>query len=138
MCSPEVTVTSLHPPRLCRLAVFSIKPTILSCALPGCRSLFSILYSLQKYSRSSRKTSKKMSVNQVMERSHHLHLHHSLLCHPSLSSACACRFEVTVTSVSLPPFMSRRGLFNTNQRLSLQSSFCCCFLKQIVLLVESK
>ena len=24
--SPEVTVTSLHPPRLCRLAVFSIKP----------------------------------------------------------------------------------------------------------------
>ena len=25
-------------------------------------------------------------------------------------SACACRFEVTVTSVSLPPFMSRRGL----------------------------
>ena len=34
-------------------------------------------------------------------------------------SACACRFDVTVTSVSLPPFMSRRGLFNTNQRLSL-------------------
>ena len=29
MCSPEVTVTSLHPPRLCRLAVFSIKPTLL-------------------------------------------------------------------------------------------------------------
>ena len=28
-----------------------------------------------------------------------------------LYSACACRFEVTVTSVSLPPFMSRRGLF---------------------------
>ena len=27
---PEVTVTSLHPPRLCRLAVFSIKPTLLS------------------------------------------------------------------------------------------------------------
>ena len=27
--SPEVTVTSLHPPRLCRLAVFSIKPTLL-------------------------------------------------------------------------------------------------------------
>ena len=30
MCSPEVTVTSLHPPRLCRLAVFSIKPTFLA------------------------------------------------------------------------------------------------------------
>ena len=30
MCSLEVTVTSLHPPRLCRLAVFSIKPTLLS------------------------------------------------------------------------------------------------------------
>ena len=28
--SPEVTVTSLHPSRLCRLAVFSIKPTLLS------------------------------------------------------------------------------------------------------------
>ena len=28
------------------------------------------------------------------------------------------RFEVTVTSVSLPPFVSRRGLSNTNQRLS--------------------
>ena len=28
--SSEVTVTSLHPPRLCRLAVFSIKPTLLS------------------------------------------------------------------------------------------------------------
>ena len=28
--SPEVTVTSLHPPRLCRLAVFSIQPTLLS------------------------------------------------------------------------------------------------------------
>ena len=27
------------------------------------------------------------------------------------SSARACRFEVTVTSVSLPPFMSHRGLF---------------------------
>ena len=27
---PEVTVTSLHPSRLCRLAVFSIKPTLLS------------------------------------------------------------------------------------------------------------
>ena len=33
-------------------------------------------------------------------------------------SLCACRFEVTVTSVSLPPFVSPRGLFNTNQRLS--------------------
>ena len=33
--------------------------------------------------------------------------------------AFACRFEVTFTSVSLPPIMSRRGLFNaTNQRLS--------------------
>ena len=28
----EVTVTSLHPPRLCRIAVFSIKPTFLSQA----------------------------------------------------------------------------------------------------------
>ena len=28
--APRVTVTSLHPPRLCRLAVFSIKPTLLS------------------------------------------------------------------------------------------------------------
>ena len=28
-------------------------------------------------------------------------------------------FEVTVTSVSLPPFVSRRGLSNTNHRLSL-------------------
>ena len=28
--SLEVTVTSLHPPRLCRIAVFSIKPTFLS------------------------------------------------------------------------------------------------------------
>ena len=28
-------------------------------------------------------------------------------------------FEVTVTSVSLPPFVSRRGLSNTIQRLSL-------------------
>ena len=34
-------------------------------------------------------------------------------------SACACRFEVTVTSVSLPPFMSHRCLFNTNQRHTL-------------------
>ena len=33
----------------------------------------------------------------------------------------ACSFEVTVTSVSLPPFVSRRGLCNTNQRLSLSS-----------------
>ena len=32
-------------------------------------------------------------------------------------SAFACSFEVTVTSVSLPPFVSRRGLSNTNQRL---------------------
>ena len=30
VCCSEVTVTSLHPPRLCRLAVFSIKPTLLS------------------------------------------------------------------------------------------------------------
>ena len=34
------------------------------------------------------------------------------------SCFCACRLEVTVTSVSLPPFVSRRGLSNTNQRLS--------------------
>ena len=34
-------------------------------------------------------------------------------------SACVCRFEVTVTSVSLPPFVSHRCLFDTNQRLSL-------------------
>ena len=34
-------------------------------------------------------------------------------------SALACCSEVTVTSVSLPPFVSRRGLSNTNQRLSL-------------------
>ena len=32
---------------------------------------------------------------------------------------CLCRFEVTVTSVTLSPFMSHRGLVNTNQRLSL-------------------
>ena len=32
---------------------------------------------------------------------------------------CACSFEVTVTSDSLSPFMSLRGLFSTNQRLSL-------------------
>ena len=36
----------------------------------------------------------------------------------SVLSAFACSFEVTVTSVSLPPFVSRRGLSNTNQRLS--------------------
>jgi len=33
VCGLEVTVTSLHPPRLCRLAVFSIKPTLLSLPL---------------------------------------------------------------------------------------------------------
>lgn len=35
------------------------------------------------------------------------------------SLLCLCRFEVTVTSVTLSPFMSHRGLVNTNQRLSL-------------------
>ena len=35
LCSFEVTVTSLHPPRLCRLAVFSIKPTFLFPLLPS-------------------------------------------------------------------------------------------------------
>ena len=30
VCRFEVTVTSLHPPRLCRTAVFSVKPTFLS------------------------------------------------------------------------------------------------------------
>ena len=30
LCGSGVTVTSLRPPRLCRLAVFSIKPTLLS------------------------------------------------------------------------------------------------------------
>ena len=34
-------------------------------------------------------------------------------------SALACCSEVTVISVPLPPFVSRRGLSNTNQRLSL-------------------
>ena len=69
--------------------------------------------------------------------------------HPALSSSSLCRspqrmrpsllfsvsflspcfflyllgsFEVTVTSVSLPPFVSRRGLSNTNQRLSQRQS----------------
>ena len=32
-CSLEVTVTSLHPPRLCRIAVISITPTFLSLRL---------------------------------------------------------------------------------------------------------
>ena len=32
---------------------------------------------------------------------------------PLLTFACACRFEVTVTSVSLLSLVSRRGLFNT-------------------------
>ena len=40
----------------------------------------------------------------------------------SVLSAFACSFEVTVTSVSLPPFVSRRGLSNTNQRLSLSTT----------------
>ena len=31
--SLEVTVTSLNPPRLCRIAVFSVKPTFLSESL---------------------------------------------------------------------------------------------------------
>ena len=45
----------------------------------------------------------------------------SLFCFFSISllSAFACCSVVTVTSVSFPPFVSRRGLFNTNQRLSL-------------------
>ena len=30
VCSLEVTVTSLQPTRLCRIAVFSVKPTFLS------------------------------------------------------------------------------------------------------------
>ena len=30
LCSLEVTVTSLHPPRLCCIAVLSIKPTFLT------------------------------------------------------------------------------------------------------------
>ena len=37
-------------------------------------------------------------------------------------SPCSGRCEV-VNSVSLPPFVSRRGLSNTNQRLSLQARF---------------
>ena len=47
---------------------------------------------------------------------------HQLKCNkpPTLRSttAFACSFEVTVTTVSLPPFVSRRGPSNTNQRLS--------------------
>ena len=35
LCSLEVTVTSLHPPRLCRIAVLSIKPTFLSRQIDG-------------------------------------------------------------------------------------------------------
>ena len=27
-CRPEVTVTSLHPPRLCRIAVLLVKPIV--------------------------------------------------------------------------------------------------------------
>ena len=39
VCSPEVTVTSLHPTRVCRLAVFSIKPTL----PPPCLKAFGFL-----------------------------------------------------------------------------------------------
>ena len=60
----SVTVTSLHSPRLCRFAVFSVKPTS----------------------------------------SHH----------QQISCSKACCSEVTVTLVSLPPFVSQRGLFNTS------------------------
>ena len=45
-------------------------------------------------------------------------------------SACACRFEVTVTAVSPPPFVPRRGLFNPNQRLSL---FCFLPFSTVIL-----
>ena len=38
-------------------------------------------------------------------------------------SALAYCSEVTVTSISLPPFVSRRGLSNTNQRLPLRLPF---------------
>ena len=34
-------------------------------------------------------------------------------------STCACSFEVTVTSVSLAPCVSHRGLFNTHKPSSL-------------------
>ena len=43
-------------------------------------------------------------------------------------SLCACRFEVTVTLVSLPPFVSPRGLFYSLDRLcgfSLPFLVCC-------------
>ena len=35
LCSLEVTVTSLHPPRLCRIAVFSVNATFLSSLCIG-------------------------------------------------------------------------------------------------------
>ena len=92
VCSSEVTVTLLHPPRLCRLTV---QPTV-------------ILSKTHRFS---------LSLT-----SHHTHTSLALRSSAALYlfalSACACRFEVTVTSVSHPPFISRRGLSNTNQRLS--------------------
>ena len=49
---PEVTVTSLHPPRLRRLAVFSIKPTLLSSVEhPPCVSTRGILSANHRLSR---------------------------------------------------------------------------------------
>ena len=44
-CSPEVTVTSLHPPRLCRLAVFSIKSTFPVIVSPASADTLKLWYS---------------------------------------------------------------------------------------------
>ena len=41
LSSLEVAVASLPPPHLCRIAVFSIKPTFLSANIPTCLSLSS-------------------------------------------------------------------------------------------------
>ena len=107
-----------HSPRLCRVAVF---PANITSRYPG---------------HSGRRPPS---------------LSAALRCaHPPLSSSSLCRspqgmlpsllfsvsflspcfflyllgsFEVTVTSVSLPPFVSRRGLSNSNQRLSLSRPF---------------
>ena len=116
----EGTVTSLRPPRLCRLAVFSIKPTLLSyiVIVIARRPLPCALRCLANPALGHERCG-------PMPR-HHLYHHPvlSLWCLPELPtdvtfssffyfcmpSASACSSEVTVTSTATPSIVSHRGV----------------------------
>ena len=134
-CCPEVTVTSSSPaPFVSPCGIFNTnqrlsKLTLAQAGLPGLTCAQAATN--HRLSPCALRSSAYLALG--LERRRAPVPEHRLpvlgLCLRVLS-ACACCSEVTVTSVSLPSFVSHRGLVNTNRphNLALRALVACSLL----------